>query len=346
MSNEYLAYIHDFLEHSLNSSGFELISLAGDASARRYCRVVHGGESFVLMIWDAFVNDDNYPFLSVQKHFNKHNVHVPKVVDIAADKGLVLLEDLGDLTLERKFWENQTQDLAMPFYKQAIDELIKIHFLCTKDRAVERTGACTAFKISFDFEKLMWEMNYGREHFLEKFCQINFSSQEAHELKKVFTSICERLHNEDKYICHRDYHSRNLMIKLGSMRVIDFQDARMGPVQYDLVSLIHDSYVDMSEDMGKQILAYYLAQANEHTPKKINRDHFDEIFRVQLLQRCFKACGSFASFYNLRNDKRYLKYLSKTINKVALNLKAFPEYQIFFSILTDHGLLDRDYNLT
>ncbi|MCB0357379.1 MAG: hypothetical protein KDD40_10245, partial [Bdellovibrionales bacterium] len=135
---EYESYVSEFLQHSLNTKGFELIPLAGDASARRYARVVHGNETFVLMIWEAFKDDGSYPFTSVQKHFKKHHIHVPEIIDISADDGLILLEDLGDLTLERKFWEAQNQENVLPFYEQAIDELIKIHYSATDDR-----GPCT-----------------------------------------------------------------------------------------------------------------------------------------------------------------------------------------------------------
>ena len=128
-------YIEDFISHSLSTRGFEAIPLAGDASARRYCRIVQGQDSFVLMVWEPFKDDGKYPFLSVLRHFEKHSVHVPKVIDYEASKGLVLLEDLGDLTLERKFWENQDQNKVLPFYEQAIDELLKIHYDCTEDKS-------------------------------------------------------------------------------------------------------------------------------------------------------------------------------------------------------------------
>ncbi|MCB0357057.1 MAG: phosphotransferase, partial [Bdellovibrionales bacterium] len=112
------------------------------------------------------------------------------------------------------------------------------------------------FTVEFNREKLLWEMNYGREHLLEKFCQFDLSAVERNMLTQTFTQICETLAKEPKRISHRDYHSRNLMIKLGNMRVIDFQDARMGPVQYDLVSLLHDSYVQLHADSIDKLLHY------------------------------------------------------------------------------------------
>lgn len=331
--------VQSFIETALKGKDFEIIPLAGDASNRRYYRVIFNEQSYVLMVWEPFVDDDNYPFLSVLQHFHKHKVHVPKVIAKSPQLGVVLLEDLGDLTLERKFWETQNQQLVLPFYKQAIDELIKIHYLASADRS----SSCTAFKIAFDKAKFLWEMNYGREHLIEKLAGVQLSTKEASTLQSIFESICERLDNEEKRISHRDYHSRNLMIKLGQMRVIDFQDARLGPIQYDLVSLVHDSYVDLEDTLIRDVLGYYFEKADEHLGQRLDRNHFREVFRLQLVQRCFKACGSFASFRNLRNDERYLKYISKTLRKVALQLEILPEYKGFAEILDRYDLLNRNY---
>src|SRR5882757_10017273 len=95
-----------FVKGALNSSDIKIYQLAGDASARKYYRVVQDNQSYVLMQWEPFKDNDDYPFLSVLSHFQKYKVQVPTVIAKSPDEGLVLLEDLGDLTLERKFWEN------------------------------------------------------------------------------------------------------------------------------------------------------------------------------------------------------------------------------------------------
>lgn len=330
-------FLDSFLNRSLNSADFKVFSLAGDASNRRYYRVVMDHQSWVLMRWEPF-NPKEYPFLSVLNHFAKNKIHVPAVVAMSPEEGLVLLEDLGDLTLERKFWESQHQEVALEFYKMAIDEVVKIHHPATLDRS-----DCTAFKIKFDTEKLLWEMNYGKDNLLSGILKFQFNEQTNKEISDIFTDICGKLDAEPKRIAHRDYHSRNLMIKLDEMRVIDFQDARMGPIQYDLVSLLKDSYVNMSDNMASTLLDYYLEKSSEWLPADFSRDHFDEIYELQTIQRCFKACGSFSSFMNLRNDRRYLKYISGTLKRVLKSLTEFPEYKVFADILIDSGSLDRKY---
>ncbi len=331
-----------FLKRALNNRPYEEFPLAGDASSRRYFRIVSGEESMVLMVWEPFVDDGNYPFLSVRDHFEKHGVTVPRVIAKSPDEGLVLLEDLGDLTLERKFWENQNQELILPFYEQSIDELIKIHYHATFDHS-----PCTAFKVAFDVDKLLWEMNYGREHVM-KLAKVTLTNAENKALDDVFNRICTTLDGEKKFIAHRDYHSRNVMLKLGKTRVIDFQDARMGTIQYDLVSLLRDSYVALNDASSDHLINYYLDRRKELASKynlsPLTRPEFDRVYEIQSVQRTFKACGSFSSFYNLRNDTRYLKYLYQTFQTVKKSLEPQREYAAFYQILNDHGLFERKFD--
>lgn len=330
-------YLIPFLNRALNSHSYKVFSLAGDASNRRYYRIVLDQQSWVLMRWDPF-EPENYPFLSVLNHFAKNGVHVPEVIAMSPAEGLVLLEDLGDLTLERKFWESQNQEAAMDFYQMAVDEVVKIHHPATLNQS-----NCTAFKIKFDTEKFLWEMNYGKENLITGVLKFQLSESAHGELTNIFTDICQRLDREPKRIAHRDYHSRNLMIKLDRMSVIDFQDARLGPIQYDLVSLLRDSYVDMSDAMAERLMDYYLDRSKEYLPRDFSREHFNHIYELQSVQRCFKACGSFASFFHQRQDRRYLKYLSGTLRRVLKAVNQFPEYKAFADILIDSGALERKY---
>ena len=331
--------ITKFVSQSLKTSNLQILPLAGDASSRRYFRVVKDNESWVLMAWEPFEDRKSFPFLNIRDHFAKHDVQVPEVIDCDPGLGVVLLEDLGDLTLERKFWENQSQELALPFYKQALDELIKIHFKVSKDPSPN----CSAFQVRFDKAKLMWELNYGREHVLEKLNQLHLSAKAQAELDSAFDDMCGQLDREPKFICHRDFHSRNLMLTLGKMRVIDFQDARMGPIQYDLVSLVFDAYVNLTDPSREALVNDYLEKALPHLGKGFSRAHFEEIFAVQVIQRSFKAAGSFASFYNLRGDRRYIKYIQPTLKIVAAHAERLPEYSAFIDILASEGILDRGY---
>ncbi len=327
-----------FLRSRFGKQEIHVFPLAGDASARKYFRVHVEEHSYVLMVWEPFEDENEYPFLNIQKHFENHGVQVPKVEAVSKTEGLVLLEDLGDLTLERKFAENLNPEHALDFYKLSLDELIKMHYVCSKDTS----APCVAFKVAFDTDKLLWEMNYARDHLLEKFFSLKFSSKESKTLDLMFHRICEKLHKEPKYIAHRDYHSRNIMIKAGKTRIIDFQDARMGPIQYDLVSLLRDSYVDLDEGVAKKLLDYYLDKRAAEGEPTINRESFDMVFELQTIQRCLKACGSFASFYNTRNDSRYLKYIPQTLSRVKKSLDHFNDLKELRDLFNEHEIYTKE----
>ena len=118
----------------------------------------------------------------------------------------------------------------------------------------------------------------------------------------------------------------------------------LGPITYDLVSLLHDTYVELSSHSIQKLLNYYKDQAHSlYKDKPPGDDEFEHDFQLQILQRCFKACGSFSSFYNLRDDRRYLKYIKKTLRQIIHVLEDFPEYSAFKKCLTETGALERNF---
>jgi hypothetical protein len=317
---------------------YDVFGLAGDASSRRYYRIVAADRSLVLMQWDPFRDDGSYPFLSVLRHFQQSSVAVPAVIAVGEAAGAILLEDLGDITLERKFWDHQDPRLALPFYHRTLEQLHLIHTTASRSQSDPKP---TCFRIEFNTERLLWEMSYGREHVFEKLLKLSLSPGDIAKLESEMQAVCERLHLQPKVICHRDFHARNVMIKFDRARIIDFQDARLGPIQYDLVSLLRDSYVTMPSDLEERLLTYYLDLSGARLS-----DEFREIFELQAVQRCFKACGSFASFWNLRSDRRYLKYLRPTLARVEAALKKSGSCPFLLTLLTDGGLSTRDYEFT
>lgn len=331
------AELQAFVSEAIGSDNFRILQLAGDASARRYYRVNSADKTWVLMSWEPFKAAD-YPFLSVHTLFKSCGVKVPDIVAVCEKRGMILQEDLGDLTLERKFWENQNFEVVLPYYEQSLEELLKIHF-----KTINAKPESTAHRLQFDTDKFMWEFNYSREHLIEKMGKIQLTSTQSEALNKNFLDIAERLHREPKWITHRDYHSRNLMIKFDDIRVIDFQDARGGPIQYDLVSLLRDSYVNLSDQQIESLLEYFWVRAKPQMGPDASKEKFLLYFELQTVQRCFKACGSFASFWNSRQDTRYLKHIQPTLKRVQKALYHFPEYIDFANFIIDSGLAERKY---
>lgn len=333
--------IVQFLENTIGNKP-DVFPLAGDASSRRYYRLVWQKKSWVLMVSEPFCDSQTFPFLNIQRFWSKQGIAVPEVIASSGNLGTILLEDLGDLTLERKFWECQEGTASIPLYRQAIDELIKIQFKTyfAPDGAKE----CIAFNTLFDSAKWMWEIDYALEHLVKKYFRIDLSKKELSEVRTAFSKLVKQLDNEPKYICHRDYHSRNLMIHLGKIRVIDFQDARLGPIQYDLVSLVRDSYVQMESSMISELVRYYFDQRAEYKKNQnledLSLEKFMEVFKMQSIQRCFKACGSFASFYNQREDSRYLNYLPNTLLNIRKIMTDFDFMKPALKVFDDRGVFE------
>lgn len=316
------------LSPQLAEGHFEVFPLAGDASSRRYSRVRSGNESWVLMEWEPF-EPENFSLLSVQKHFKKHHVLVPEIISYSGELGVMLYQDLGDVTLEQEFYKTRNPNGVLGYYRMAMDELLKIHLMASKDHS-----PCVAFNFEFDVEKLSWEMNWTRKHLFEGL--LNYQKRSS-ELEKEFVKLTTILHQKPKCIQHRDYHSRNVMVYQNKLHVIDFQDARLGLEQYDLVSLLRDAYVPIPAYMEKELLDYYLHRAKSDFGKEWNRDEFAYLYEVQSIQRLFKAVGSFASFYMLRNDRRYLKYIPGTIHRIKEGLEKLPEFKVLAAAMEESG---------
>lgn len=302
-------------------------NLAGDASARRYVRIYNDQDSFILMIFPKLEQKMGSNFLDIQAELAKHKVLVPEVLGFDMNLGYILLQDLGDLTLERRFYENQEFAKTLPYYYKSIDEILKIHHI-----AMDKTSKAPFFHIEFDTEKLLWELNYMKKNLLQEFFSLEMTEEFSAALDKDFIQICQHLSRLPQVVCHRDYHSRNIMLHRDQTFVIDFQDARMGPCQYDLVSLIRDSYVDLTLEQEELLLKYYF----EKMPESITQgwDAFIANYKIQILQRTLKACGSFSSFYNQKKDTRYIKHIQPTLlktKKVLFEIEGFNAIKMLFN---------------
>jgi hypothetical protein len=140
------------------------------------------------------------------------------------------------------------------------------------------------------------------------------------------------LASEPRVLCHRDYHSRNLMWKDGQLFIIDFQDARMGPDTYDLVSLLRDSYVDLPESVVDDLMAYFLALTGEAGKESEFRRRFD----VMALQRNLKALGTFGYQTTTRHNPVYIQYIPRTLRYVRNNLQRYERFARLRDLLAAH----------
>jgi aminoglycoside/choline kinase family phosphotransferase len=310
--------------------------IPGDASTRRYYRIHTQERSFILMKAESFSQEGmSWPFLVVQKHLETCGIDVPQVFDVDADRGYVLLEDLGDITLLRKLQDVSSKDVERSLYENVLNSLVDLHIRA----APEGSGAkLEAFKLRFDHEKLFWEVNFTVEHFYDKYLARTFTAEDRKIMLEGLSEICWTLDKQPTVFTHRDFHSRNVMVcpkEGGTERfaMIDFQDARMGPAQYDLASLLRDSYYQLEESQIDLLLDYYVARYAALSGQTFDRTEFRRVFDLMSVQRNFKAIGSFASFLNRRGNPGYLKYIGNTFENIRRTLLKYPEYSRLREVL-------------
>jgi aminoglycoside/choline kinase family phosphotransferase len=136
----------------------------------------------------------------------------------------------------------------------------------------------------------------------------------------------QRLASQKMVITHRDFHSRNVMVKDGQFIFIDFQDARWGVPQYDLVSLLEDCYYDIHEENRQRLKRYYFENLDPAIHGQKNYEQFEALYDDMTIQRVFKAVGSFCYIYNWRKDDRYLKYIGFAMEKIRRVMTDKPVY--------------------
>jgi aminoglycoside/choline kinase family phosphotransferase len=298
--------------------------IPGDASSRRYYRIKTRNASFIAMQMQPFADlGEQLPFIQVQKHLNRLGVNVPQIIDLDVKQGLILLSDLGDETLLKRLERVSKKRDQMVWFKRAIDLVVNMQVVATRTSA-----PIDAYGLYFDEEKLMWEVGFTLAHFYNGALAPAMPERDAKIVQRSFQMICKRLASQDWYFTHRDYHSRNVMVVGSDLYMIDFQDARLGCAQYDLASLLRDSYYQLEEEVVNELVDYYLRSKQRLegvTTSKAYNKNFTEVFDLMSIQRNFKAIGSFASFYTKRQDVRYLKFIGNTFENIRRNLLKFPE---------------------
>jgi aminoglycoside/choline kinase family phosphotransferase len=297
----------------LNDDTIENVEkLTGDASTRKYYRIWTSKKSYVACL-DTPITDvnDEPTFLKLQRVLHTEKVRVPLIHDKELGTGYILEEDLGDVTFlkEISYIENLKEEYS--FYIKAIDLMASIHNIDTNKYKGE-----SFTKLAFDTEKLYAEMEFTKKYFLKSYLGLDVESEEIAKLYKKLFSMCETLSSQPRALVHRDYHSRNLMIKDGEQIVIDFQDARMGTPLYDLVSLLEDCYYQIDNENKKRLIEYYFNTYFKRFDPSKNFEQFKVLYDFMAIQRVFKAIGSFAYIYADRKDLRYIKYIGYAFEKV------------------------------
>jgi hypothetical protein len=297
-----------------------VMPLTGDASDRRYFRVLIKGEKpIVLALHQGPIDFATMPFVAVARLLQQIPLPVPAILHHSDELGVLGLEDLGDVTLQAHLGAATPAEHAA-LYRQAVSFIARLQ---QRGEAL-RSNAYPPYNIAFDVDKLTWELEFFVKHYLVAYKGAALTGPQREAVRAEWSAIVAELAGEPRVLCHRDYHSRNLMLHDGSLYIIDFQDARMGPDTYDLVSLLRDSYVDLTGAQVDELIAFFLALKGEGRAQ--DEAGFRRRFDLMALQRNLKALGTFGYMTTTRNNTVYIQYIPRTLSHVKANLARYPRF--------------------
>ncbi|ABM20581.1 aminoglycoside phosphotransferase [Marinobacter sp. C1S70] len=281
--------------------------VSGDASFRRYFRVwkdVPGGQLAPFIVMDAPPeHEDCVPFVAIARHWHQHGIAVPAIAAEDLEQGFLLLEDLGNLLMLTALEQGDVDTL----YRAALDELARIAGL--DDPADYPLPA-------YDQALLDREMALFPDWLLEKHLGLELDNQERALLDTAFGLLRESALAQPEVTVHRDYHSRNLLVRDSQTvpGVIDFQDAVRGPITYDAVSLLKDCYVRWPEQRLASWLEHFRNASQQAGLHRADADTFRQWFELMGMQRHLKAAGIFARLAIRDGKTGYLADIPRTVS--------------------------------
>ena len=316
--------------YGLPLPAIEVLKLRGDASTRSYFRVrvaeasVGSPQSVIAMQMpeDAFrsdeggkpVDSERLPFLEIAALLGSKALPVPSIYVEDLTNGIILLEDLGDMTLEQHL-RGQPRANWRRLYGEAVDLLAELH-----ERCATLPEASIVSRRRFDRELIDWELDHFREWGLEAPFGPLDPAQSA-TLHDAFSRIGAAIEAMPEGFVHRDYQSKNLMVgPSGQLTLIDFQDALQGPRVYDLVALLCDSYVSLDLGLQESMIDRYAA-LRRIEPSELRRE-----FWLVTLHRKLKDAGRFVFIDRVRNDPDFLQWYPQSLLYVGRAMEQSPGF--------------------
>jgi aminoglycoside/choline kinase family phosphotransferase len=322
--------------------------LAGHASMRSYWRLGPAPDSenrgaagpcWVVMVMPSDAKPEEVtkggiptelPFVNVQRYLKGIGVRVPEILDWDEAEGLMVLEDLGDDMLETRLLAGDSRE---ELYGRAIDALARMRAAAEK----KPDPRCIAFTRRFDRDLYHWELMHFVEWGLEAWKERKLSPAEGPVVLRHFETISRALEAEEMGLTHRDYQSRNIMILPGGAQVvIDFQDALLGPRQYDLVALLRDSYVVLDQPFIDKMLRRYLETFAQAGGPRLDFEPFRKLFDLLTVQRKLKDAGRFVFIDRVRKNPNFLVSIPASLQYLREAFDRRPDLAELREILAGH----------
>jgi aminoglycoside/choline kinase family phosphotransferase len=327
-------------QFSLSVCEFILEPLTGDAGFRQYYRFFVNEKSYIAV--DA-PNDksNNLAFIEIQQAFSKQSITVPELVAVDQANGFFCLSDFGDVLLA----DVLTPDNMSDYYQKAIDVLPII--------AIANMKSSFRFPI-YDRDFISNELAIFTDWLIAEHLQLSLTVDEEKHLGLCFEQLIDSALQQPQVVMHRDYHSRNIMLLDNSnqnlnhenftLGIIDFQDAVIGPITYDIVSLLRDCYVRWPDALIKPLFKKFYRKICKDMPNLVgqvdveNESKWQRWFDFMGLQRHIKASGIFARLHHRDKKSSYLKDIPLTLTYIQDISALYPELTFLHSFINSKVL--------
>jgi len=294
--------------------------LAGDGSDRRFFRLL-GSPTVILLHHPqppGLKLNENDSYFHLGRHLRRQGVPVPEIYEYCREEGWMLLEDLGDTHLAAATPRERGGEQLEYWYPQALEILVNLQV-----RGKEGFDPAWCFDTAMMHRPFLWERECG--YFVRAFLQGYAGLKlEMNNLAPDFERLLTRaLTPTPNFFLHRDFHSRNLRIKEGRIRVIDFQGGRLGPLGYDLAALLIDPYMNLVPLWQEELLAAYLDLLEERLPA-LDRQAFSEQYWHLALCRNLQILGAFGYLTRVRGKAGFSRYIPPALVGLRRRLAERP----------------------
>jgi aminoglycoside/choline kinase family phosphotransferase len=325
MMSERFAKLQAWLHDQPRLDAFTIVPASSDASFRRYFRVTCDRQSYIVM--DAPPEkEDCRPFMAVARAMAGLGLNVPRILEADLANGFLLLSDLGS----QHYLQALNEQTVSGLYGDALEAL----------RLLQAAPLAGSGLPDYDRALLLREMALFRDWYLARHLGMAMSEALDDVLQQSFAFLAEKALSQPRVWVHRDYHSRNLMVtETQNPGILDFQDAVIGPVTYDLVSLLRDCYISWPREQVIRWVRNYLAAVQaDGGLKDVEAEQFMRWFDFMGIQRHLKAIGIFARLNYRDNKPGYLPEIPRTLGYVIAVCGQYPELRPLRQLLAERVL--------
>ncbi|MBW1701782.1 MAG: phosphotransferase [Deltaproteobacteria bacterium] len=302
MHNEIKKFILDFLKQSDRAAeDIDFEPLPADGSTRVFWRITTSAKKSCLIAMsnpptDNVLKRENFAYAKIGNHLRLKGIRVPEIYQYDLERGLFIMEDMGRTNLQQIVSSNKE---PLPLYDKVLEHLFRMQVEGARD--FDTKWCCQTARYDQTVMR-RYETDYFKEAFLCRFLGLK---QKWPELEAPFNHLSETASKADgNFFLHRDFQSRNIIVSAGSIGIIDWQGGRLGPLGYDLASLIIDPYADLPSQDKEKIYQRYLALIREHNAGWI--EPFEKYFLYLAILRNLQILGAF-SYLSKAKGKTYFE---------------------------------------